>query len=690
MRRVHRIAIWAAVLAGAILPFARVARAAPDLPPLDPTDLKLKDNPAEPGAAAMYLYREEIVNNKNLEAKFEQDNYRLKIFTEEGKKYATIEVAYVKDVSNVRDIHGRTIHPDGTVIEFDGQVLDKTVVKAGDYKVQVKAFNLPDVTPGSIIEYGYKVQSKFSVLGAGWDVQENLYTRHAHFVFVPYGMTIPFSLRWRGNRLENVAPYKQNDGSWALDIENIPGVAEEDYTLPQGELTSWVRFYYSSNALPSEPKEFWDMVAKGWAASDDIFIGNNDAIRKLGAQTVNASDSAEEKLRKLYARVQQIHNTTYDPAKTPQEEKREKAAEIKTVEDIVKRGFATRTSINRLYVALARAAGFDARLVWVRSRTDSLFVKEITETTQLNRDLVFVNAGGKEYYLDPGNMFCPFGLVPWYESGTAAFRPTKNGAEFVVTPATPSSDSLIERKAQLSLEPEGSLSGTLAVRFTGQRAFVRRAELHEQDETGRKKSLEDEIKGWLPSDAKFELTNIINWDKIEEPLVVQGKITLPNIGQVAGKRLLLPLGLYLSSQRQLFDPATRKQDIYFPYPSETTDEFSIQLPAGWQPSTVPAPLSINPGGGFRFEISTKQVGNEIQIHRHFVIGGMLYSADSYPQIRDFFHSTKSSDDQQLILQAAPSSSRNQDGSGRPDGETAVLPRRNRANSGGIDSLARGR
>src|SRR5208282_4139842 len=96
MRRTHRIAVWAAILAGAILPFVHVARATPDFPPLDPADLKLKDNPAEPGAVAMYLYREEYVDNKSSDEKNEVYNYRLKIFTEEGKKYANVEIAYLK------------------------------------------------------------------------------------------------------------------------------------------------------------------------------------------------------------------------------------------------------------------------------------------------------------------------------------------------------------------------------------------------------------------------------------------------------------------------------------------------------------------------------------------------------------------------------------------------------------------
>jgi hypothetical protein len=652
MRQIRLIAVLSAILAAAILPLVRGAHAVPDMPPLDPADLALKDNPAEPGAAAMYLYREEYIDEKVIGRVYEEHLYRLKIFTDAGKKYGDVEIEYVKGYSDVRDIHGRTIHPDGTVIEFKGQVLDKTVRRIGDFREQVKSFSLPDVTPGSVIEYGFKYSINGLPTNEDWDVQGTLFTRHAHFGLQPYEGPTTAALRWRAYRLPNAEPRKQSDGSWTMDVSNIPGLPEEDYMEPRAELTSWLQFFYSRTQFTANPKDYWDRIAKEWAEADEKVIGNHDSIRAVVSQTVSPSDSPEEKLKKLYVRAQQIHNASFDPEKTSQEEKREKPVEIKSVEDVLKRGTAFRVDINRFYVALVRAAGFDAGLAWVRSRTKSFFHEDLEDTSQIDQSLVYVRAGNKEYYLNPGNMFCPFGLLPWYETAITVFRPTKQGGVFGQTPESPSPASTIERRGQLTLDADGSLSGTMVVRFTGERAFVRRAQSWEEDEVGRKKSLSDEIKDWLPSDAKFELTSMNNWDKNDQPLEVQGKITLPSLGQLAGKRLLLPVGLYLSSQRQIFDANTRKQDIYFTFQNETVDDITIQLPAGCQPEAFPPPRNSTPGGGLHFEISAKQEGSAIHIRRKLDIGGMLFSADLYPEIRNFFHSAKTSDDQQFVLQMA--------------------------------------
>jgi hypothetical protein len=649
MRQIRLIAVLSAILAAAIVPFVRVAHAVPDMPPLDPADLALKDNPAEPGAAAMYLYREVFINEKVEGRVYEEDLDRIKIFTEAGKKYGDVEIEYVKGYSDVRDVHGRTIHPDGTIIEFKGQVLDKTIFRTGDFRDQVKSFSLPDVTPGSVIEYGFKYSINGLPPGADWHVQDRLFTRHAHFGFQPYGGATTASLRWRAYRLANAEPRKQSDGSWTLDLENIKGLPEEEFMQPRDELTSWLQFFYTRTVYTPDPKVYWDRIAKEWAESNEKFIGNHDSVRGVAAQAVSTGDPPETKLHKLYVRAQQIHNASYDPIKTTQEEKREKPVEIKNADEVLKRGVAYKLDINRFYVALVRAVGFEADLAWARSRTKSFFHEDLEETSQLDESLVYVRAGNKEYYLDPGNMFSPFGMLPWYETAITVFRPTKQGAVFAQTPESPSSASSTERRARLTLDPDGSLSGTLLVRFTGDQAFVRRIRLRDDDEVGRKKSLSDEIKGWLPNDAKFEVTDIANWEKIEDPVEVQGKITLPSMGQVAGKRILLPVGLYLSSLGQIFDATTRKQDIYFVFQYETIDDFKIQLPTGCQPEGFPPPRNSSPGGGLHFEISAKQEGGGIHVQRKLVIGGMLFPADLYPEIRNFFHSAKTSDDQQFIL-----------------------------------------
>ena len=57
------------------------------------------------------------------------------------------------------------------------------------------------------------------------------------------------------------------------------------------------------------------------------------------SQIVSPNDPPEVKLRKIYDRVQQIRNTSYELRKTEQETKREKEKAAENVEEVWKWGY---------------------------------------------------------------------------------------------------------------------------------------------------------------------------------------------------------------------------------------------------------------------------------------------------------------------------------------------------------------
>src|SRR5882724_1860379 len=334
MFRLNRLIPFLLLIA-ALVSFRPTPANAADWPPLVPEELAMKDNPASPGSLAIVLFREEIVNSKD---STETYYLRIKVFTEEGKKRANIEIPFVKGESDVRDIHARTIHPDGHVVDFGGQVIDKLVVKSGDVKILEKTFSLPDVTPGSIIEYRYKIQRDADALyNILWHIQDDLYTRRAHFVFQPYqGESAP-ALLWRTARLDRgIVPVKQKDGSWALEVKDISGVPDEEFMLPEDELRGHVEFIYTNEEHPSDAKQYWDRVAKERTQTQESYVGKRGSIRDLTSKLVAPNDSPDSKLRKLYARAQQVHNLDADRERTAQEAKRDKTKDNNNVDDVLK------------------------------------------------------------------------------------------------------------------------------------------------------------------------------------------------------------------------------------------------------------------------------------------------------------------------------------------------------------------
>src|SRR5258707_12596174 len=124
-----------------------------------PEELSMTAQPEVPGAAAVYLFREETTDDK---LHMFSIYIRLKVLTELGKEYSKVQLSFTRgrDGSGftVDDIQGRTIHPDGTIIPFTGKPYEKLIEKGQGLKVMAKVFSMPDVGIGSIIEYRYHLR----------------------------------------------------------------------------------------------------------------------------------------------------------------------------------------------------------------------------------------------------------------------------------------------------------------------------------------------------------------------------------------------------------------------------------------------------------------------------------------------------------------------------------------------------
>lgn len=136
------------------------ARAA-DWQPVDPTDLALKTPKVDRNADAEAIFWDVRVDGQPLGTRFGFGEVwthyiRIKIFTDRGRdSQSTVSLTSLPDW--ITDIAGRTIKPDGSILELKKDaVLDRVVLKTNDLKVQTKSFTLPGVQAGSIIEYRWQ------------------------------------------------------------------------------------------------------------------------------------------------------------------------------------------------------------------------------------------------------------------------------------------------------------------------------------------------------------------------------------------------------------------------------------------------------------------------------------------------------------------------------------------------------
>jgi hypothetical protein len=651
MNRTRTTMYAVAILIVVFAAFPRVSRA-DDWLPIPPEDLALKDNPKQPGADAMVLYRE--VNEDAKQASV--NNYiRIKIFSQVGvKSQADIELPYNKVTETIQAVRGRTIRPDGSIAEFDGRTYDKEIVKAGGIKYLAKTFTMPDVQPGCIIEYRYRDQydDKFA-WSLGWTVQYDLYTRLARFSIKPDDSSYSPPLFSRSYALPpGLATIQKQSNLFTLEIHDLPGIEEEQLMPPVAALEAQVEFYYRSPGDPSNetPDQYWKRIGKQWNGDVDHFVDKKKELAAEVSQDVSAADSPEIKLRKLYARVLKIKNLDMEDEKSEKETKHEEIKDNNSAEDVLKHGYGHSLDISFLMIGLARAAGFEAAEVRVAPLTGMIFIPSREAASDLSAELVWIRADNKEYYLDPAARFYPFGVLPWYEAAASGMRVSKDGSEKIMTPPAATADATIVRHADITVDNDMEISGKIQVDFTGQEAATRRFYNRNEDDAGRKKILGDEIKGWLTADSTFEVTSITNWDNTDDPLHVEGALKVPSLATGSVQRMLMPLDLFQTTEVGYFQSQKRTNEVDFPYPYEKVDDLVIHIPLGYKVQAVPNPQKISPGP-VSYEISAAQQSDGVEVKRQLMVSGIRYAKESYPGLRNFFSVVKSNDDAQVMLQA---------------------------------------
>jgi hypothetical protein len=642
----------------AAVPFVG-AQELPNLPAIAPSDLALKDNPAAPGAPAMILYcAVETDNTKSTET----ESIRIKVFQDDGRKYANIEIPYYDKATVVEDIRARTVAPDGKISEFKDQIYDREIMKAKKLRVIAKALTLPDVQVGTIIEYSYRLhyKEKFpdalrhpgeyffryadAYPAAQWDIQRSLFVRHGRFTL--HGL--------KGARIEDfyvslpsgVSPRKSGDGTVQIDVDNIPAFEEEEYSPPEENLKIRANLFYVVGYFTEDA--YWAGVATRRAEVLEKFVGKSKAIQTEAAKLVNPNDPEETKLRQIYARVQQIRAVSFEEAKTEKEKRQENLKDNNSAEDVLVHGYAYANQINLLFVALARAAGFDAMPMMVSSRKQAFFMKGYPNEQQLNAMVVLVRTAQGFVYLDPATRFCPYGLLPWEEADAGGVVVDSQRPKLWATPLSKSKDAIVRREADLKMNSDGGLSGKVAVRFFGQEALSVRLDAMRKDEAERWKELEDSLKSTLVQGATVKLLKVEGLDDMQVPLRAEFEVDIPNFAVPAGKRLLMPVGVFHTHEKNPFSSPNRTYPIYFGYPHESYEEVRIELPAGMDVESLPTDTKADQGA-FYYEFSSRKDGNLLRMMRTFRVSGYFFVPGQHKNVSQFYSRLLEGDSQQAAL-----------------------------------------
>ena len=673
-------------------------------PPIPKEELTMTSDPKVPGAAAVYLERQETEDDPHA---FRTIYARIKVLTEAGKSAAVVHVTFPETfvynaVGNnssylasgsatsfslptiertgqdqpwdtdtyvgkveIGALEGRVVQPDGTVIPLAGKPSEILKVTKGARGSET-TFTMPGVEVGSVIEYRYQVRYDRFLTAPNWQLQKQYFIHKEHFVFHPSRQFLPQDVTGVGTgdsalkdshqnvltdiRFRPMLPagktlVKDAMGNYVLDLTDVPPIPQEAFAPPLNAEAYSVDFFYT---YTPDVKEYWQKQMGYWTKKLNGYIAPGQLLRTTVREFVTPSDSPLEKAKKLYDVVQRIENTDSNPEGAPL-----------TGSDWIPDGKVESVLLNKkgssneiafLYLALMRVAGVNARPERIASRSIHIFSAQFMDNVQLDTVLVALTIDGKQVLVDPGTKMAPFRTLHWAHTGAGGVAmDAANKAEIIVTPLQKNTYNSTLHVGTLNVSAKGTVSGTLKVAFIGQKAIDLRQLGVRSGVDAVRAEVSALIAQQIPPGIHASVDHIAYLDDPSHQLLAVVPVS-GSFSRNARGRLELPRTFFEAQEKNPFPAdSARELPVDMRYPAQEQEQITYNLPAGFAVAEHPADANVRWEDNAVFELRTKIEGTSITDARVLARGFTMLDAKDYEQLHDFYQKVVTADQQPLVL-----------------------------------------
>lgn len=616
--------------------------------PVTPAELAMKTPKVDPNADAEALFWEIHIDDQKLNSVTYNHYVRIKIFTERGRdKYAKMDIPFTKKTS-IDDIAARVIKPDGTIIDLKpSDIFERELVKANKTRILAKSFAVPGIEPGVIVEYQYKETIKDdSVNGDRLVFQRDIPMQKVSYYVRPIKQLL---INYHYFNMQQTDFVPDRDGYSVATMYDVPAYSDEPYMPPDDEVRRWVSVSYAGYGVGFS----WFNVARNYVLYlAEHLKPNKDIKRKADELTANTPKD-EDKLRKIYDFTQkQIRNLSYD--RTLTDDQREKL-KVKDATDALKKGMGSEFMVDMLFATLAKAAGFDVRLVLSGNRSENFFTPEKYEGQRfIHLAGVGIQSGNNLTCYEPGVPYMPFGSVFWFEEGISSMVTSDGGWNWKILPITPFEKSLTKRTGKFKLTEDGTLEGHARVEYYGHEAITKRRDHFTETPEKRAETFKESVRSRV-STAEVTNVTVSDFDDNEKPVAVDYDVKVPNYAQRTGKRLFFQPVYFEYGVPPAFSSTTRTYGVYFSYPWSEDDNVEITLPDNFTGESVISPSSIDdPDGVGSLHVSfyILKESNRLNVSRQFHFGGgghVIFPLKFYQPVKAMFDGFNKADSTTVTL-----------------------------------------
>ncbi|RPI64478.1 MAG: DUF3857 domain-containing protein [Ignavibacteriales bacterium] len=598
----------------------------------------LAEDPEEDAAIIFDKAKLKITKDFLLETK---RHVRIKVFTEEGKKQANIEIVLWHE-DEIDDIEAISISPDGKEYELDS---DNIYTEEGERTNKI-SFPIPGVEVGSVFEYSYSVRSEYISNLEPWSFQTNIYTKYSEVqVYLPSGFAYQ---RMNTNLLlydfeESVEEALDPDNRqkrisvFKWSCRNLPGIKDEPYTDHISDNFAKMRFVlisFQNEYVSLKFAKTWDDVAtRIYKIYNDLM--DDDAAESKVKELINTETVDLKKANVLYKYVTNNIKTTAHKSLI--------GDLFKEPEDVLKDKSGSSSEKSMLLINMLKIAGLDAKPVWISTRNNGVISPEFCDGSQFNRLICVVKINSKNYFLYPVSARSPFGcLTPSTEVANGFLIEEGKGSIISITPEPVISSININTMASISTEKE--LIANTVIEYLGYAALDEYDAITEKDINI---YVKDYLKEYF-SEAKLDTFYYENVDSVNKPLTLKLKFRIENYLEETDDLGYFPLPFFTALKENPFVRPKRINPIEYEYPFSKTENIKVELPESFLVSQIPTKRkNLITDLGFNQVYATGK--NYVECVRAIGIKNRRLPAKNYGAIKSFYDDVVGASQDQIVI-----------------------------------------
>lgn len=577
----------------------------------------------------------------------------IRILRPQGRSYGEIYVPFNTD-SRVNYLHVWSIGPDGHEYALkDNEISEEGTAGWGVLyqDLRVKTAQAPARDPNAVIAYEYEQKMRPYMFEDSWDIQDSIPAHRERYILeLPPGWE--YKTSW--HRHAPVEP-SVSGNRYEWELRDVPALDLKD--VPAAPAAKAMR----ARAVIS-------YFGGGRARTSGDWRAIGEWYQQLAAERAKPSPEIAAKAAELVAGKTDFADKAQAIGEYVQQHIRYVAIEIgiggwqpHPAADIFHSRSGDCKDKATLLAAMLSSAGI--RSTWVLVDTERGFMTP--EAPSLDGDhaiaaielppgyhsdrlhsVVTAKSGKRFLIFDPTWEYTPFGTLEWNLQGSYGILVDGEDSQLIALPRLTPDLNTILRTARFTLRDDGSLTGDVTERQSGDIASNWR-ELYQMGSEKEQREMVQRVLGRDLGSFVLGSDHVENTTALTKDFVQQYAVTVPLYARPSGS-LLLVRPRVLGSDSMLLDRKEREYPIELGAIKTVKDEFDLQLPPGYAVDELPDPVKVDAGFA-AYQSKTEMHGDTLHYSREYVVRELELAPDKYHALQQFVGQIEQDERAQAVL-----------------------------------------